>query len=109
MTPRAGRHPDLGLQPERTWLAWRRTLVSLVAASLLFLRWVPNHGRFAFVMVAVALLAALGIGLGQQRRYRHGVEAINQGRAQSPVAEVLALALACGALGLLGLYGVLRF
>jgi uncharacterized membrane protein YidH (DUF202 family) len=109
MSPGDGHHPDLGLQPERTWLAWRRTLVSLVAASLLFLRWVPYHGRFALVLVGLALLAALAIGQGQQRRYRKGVVAINQGRAQPALAEVGALALACAALGLLGVYAVIAF
>lgn len=102
-------HADAGLQPERTWMAWRRTLLSLVAASLLCLRWVPHHGRFAYVLVALALLAALAIGLGQQRRYRQSIAAINNGRAAAPVIEVLALAVACAALGALGLYGVLMF
>lgn len=102
-------HADAGLQPERTWMAWRRTLLSLVAASLLCLRWVPQHGRFALVLVALALLAALAIGLGQQRRYRQSIAAINDGRAAPPVLEVLALAVACAALAALGLYGVLMF
>lgn len=102
-------HADAGLQPERTWMAWRRTLLSLVAASLLCLRWVPHHGRFAFVLVGLALLVALAIGLGQQRRYRQGISAINGGRAAPPLIEVFALAIACAMLGALGLYGVLMF
>lgn len=107
MRPSLGHHADLGLQPERTWLAWRRTLVSLVAASLLFLRWVPHHGDFAYLMVGLALTAALAIGLGQQRRYQRGVQAMHVGRAQAPWAEVLALALVCATLGALGIYAVL--
>lgn len=106
MRPSHGQHADLGLQPERTWLAWRRTLVSLVGASLLFLRWVPHHGPFAYLMVGVALAAALAIGSSQQRRYRRGVRAMRQGRGQAPWAEVLALALTCSALGALGIYAV---
>ncbi|MBF7141194.1 MULTISPECIES: DUF202 domain-containing protein [Pseudomonas] len=100
-------HADVGLQPERTWLAWRRTLLSLVGASLLFLRWVPHHGAFAFVLVGVALAAALGIGARQQRRYHQGIAAINSGAPAAPILEVFALALACAVLGLLGLYAVL--
>lgn len=107
MRPSYGQHADLGLQPERTWLAWRRTLVSLVAASLFFLRWVPHHGRFAYLMVGLALAAALAIGVGQQRRYQRSVQAMHLGRGQAPWAEVLALALACTALGALGIYAVL--
>ncbi|WP_263262486.1 DUF202 domain-containing protein [Pseudomonas sp. RIT-PI-S] len=109
MSPSAGHHKDLGLQPERTWLAWRRTLLSLVAVSLLFLRWLPQHGRLALALVALALSAAGMIAAGQQRRYRYGVRAINQGRARPPVTEVCALALACTGLGALGLYVVIAF
>jgi uncharacterized membrane protein YidH (DUF202 family) len=100
-------HADAGLQPERTWLAWRRTLLSMVGASLLFLRWVPHHGTFAFVLVGLALATAIGIGARQQQRYHQGIAAINSGGPAAPVAEVFALALACAVLGLLGLYGVL--
>lgn len=99
-------HPDAGLQPERTNLAWRRTLLSLVGASLLCLRWLPHHRVFAILLVGLTLAAALGIGAALASRYRQGVSAINRGRAIPAVAEVMALTLACAAFGLLGLYAV---
>ncbi|WP_202988097.1 DUF202 domain-containing protein [Pseudomonas typographi] len=102
-------HQDAGLQPERTLLAWRRTLFSLVGASMLFLRWVPQHGPFAASLVALALLAGGGIWLGQWRHYRINVEGISQNRAPSPVLEILALGGTACALGGLGLYVVAAF
>lgn len=53
-TPRS----DPGLQPERTSLAWQRTAISFVAASLLFLRWATQHGAVVGLVVAVAALTA---------------------------------------------------
>lgn len=53
-TPRS----DPGLQPERTSLAWQRTSISFVAASLLFLRWATQHGAVVGLVVAVAALTA---------------------------------------------------
>lgn len=105
----ASPHNDIGLQPERTLLAWRRTLLSMLAVSSLFLRWVPYHGGFALGLVGVALLAVAGIWLGQWRRYRIGVQGINDNRTPAALGEVLALGLTCAALGALGLYVVLRF
>ncbi|PVZ19643.1 MULTISPECIES: DUF202 domain-containing protein [unclassified Pseudomonas] len=102
-------HADLGLQPERTLLAWRRTLLSLAGASLLFLRWVPHHGVFAYALVALALCTAGGIWLGLQGRYRASVRGISENRAVAPLAQILALGLACMCMGGLGIYVVVRF
>lgn len=102
-------HPDAGLQPERTLLAWRRTLLSLLAVSALFLRWIPHHGAFAVALIGVAMLTVLGIWLGQWRRYRISTRAISENRPLVAPREIAALGLACALLGALGLYVVLRF
>lgn len=102
-------HSDLGLQPERTLLAWRRTLLSLAGSSLLFLRWVPHHGAFAYVLVAVALGTAGGIWLGLRRRYHSSVRGISENRPTAPLGEILALGMACVSIGVLGIYVVVRF
>jgi uncharacterized membrane protein YidH (DUF202 family) len=102
-------HPDVGLQPERTLLAWRRTLLSLLAVSTLFLRWIPHHGAFAFGLIAVAMLTVLAIWLGQWRRYRISSRGICENHGPTALAEIAVLALACSALGALGIYVVLEF
>ncbi|WP_035917995.1 DUF202 domain-containing protein [Knoellia sinensis] len=56
-TPRT----DAGLQPERTSLAWQRTAISFVAASLLFLRWGQQHGQIVALVVVVSALVATWI------------------------------------------------
>lgn len=102
-------HHDVGLQPERTLLAWRRTLLSLLAVSTLFLRWIPHHGAFAFGLIGVAMLSVVMIWLGQWRRYRVSARAISENRTPVALPEIAALGLACSVLGALGLYVVLRF
>jgi uncharacterized membrane protein YidH (DUF202 family) len=100
---------DAGLQAERTLLAWRRTLLSLLAVSTLFLRWIPQHGAFAFGLIGVALLTVLAIWMGQWRRYRVSTLAIFENRAAVALREIAALGVACAMLGALGLYVVLKF
>jgi uncharacterized membrane protein YidH (DUF202 family) len=102
-------HDDLGLQPERTLLAWRRTLLSLMGVGALFLRWIPEHGPLAICLTSTALLAIGGIWLGQWRRYRVSIQGINANLTQAPLGEIIALGLACCLIGALGLYVVLRF
>jgi len=102
-------HHDTGLQPERTLLAWRRTLLSLLAVSTLFLRWIPHHGVFAFGLIGIAMLTVAGIWLGQWRRYRVSTRAISENRTPVALGEIAALGVACTVLGALGLYVVLRF
>ncbi|KGN37715.1 DUF202 domain-containing protein [Knoellia subterranea] len=65
-TPRT----DDGLQPERTSLAWQRTAISFVGASLLFLRWGQQHGPAVAVVVVVAGLVATWIFFHARIRLR---------------------------------------
>jgi uncharacterized membrane protein YidH (DUF202 family) len=88
--PHAG-HQDEGLQPERTLLAWGRTLLAMLVASLFFLRWMPHHGRFAGGLIALTLLGALLIWLSQRRRYQCRVEGISRARFPADVKGVLGL------------------
>lgn len=98
---------DPGLQPERTALAWGRTLTALVGSSLLFLRWVPGHGLFAVVLVLAALGAALGIYLSQRRRYARGVAGVSRGRVDADVVAVMCTSSAVLAMAAMGIYTVL--
>lgn len=98
---------DPGLQPERTSLAWGRTMTALVGSSLLFLRWVPAHGWFAGTLVIAALAAALGIYLSQRRRYARSVAGVSLGRVDADVVAVMCTSSAVLAMGGLGIYTVL--
>ncbi len=100
-------HRDPGLQPERTSLAWGRTMTALVASSLLFLRWVPSHGWFAGALVLGALAIALGIYASQRIRYARSVQGIARGRVDADVVAVLCTAFAVVALCGFGIFTVL--
>ncbi len=65
-------HADPGLQPERTSLAWGRTVVSCCAATAILLRWMGHFGAAVLALIALLVAAALTILLSQRRRYdRH--------------------------------------
>lgn len=62
---------DPGLQPERTMLAWRRTMLTASAVLLICARaWTdqPSPTRLATLAVLGASTAVLGVGLAQRRR-----------------------------------------
>jgi uncharacterized membrane protein YidH (DUF202 family) len=61
---------DPGLQPERTGLAWRRTMISLAVVSLAGVRFLHSEGAWLFVPVLVGLVAAIALLVGSERRYR---------------------------------------
>ncbi|CAL8900039.1 hypothetical protein KVA01_04150 [Kocuria varians] len=102
-------HEDPGLQPERTALAWGRTLMTLCTAAALYLRWLPTHGTFVLTLFAVALCVAAGIYGTQRRRYRRAATGI-AGEWLTPDAVAVGLtAGACLVLGVLGLVTILVF
>ena len=105
--PRLPLHDDPGLQPERTSLAWGRTLLTMLTVSALFLRWLPYHGVFVGVPVAISLATALGIWTTQQRRYRRSASGLKSGRIQADALSTLWLGSAVFLLGALGLYTVI--
>lgn len=100
-------HGDPGLQPERTALAWGRTVLTLIAASAMSLRWLPEQGPFVLAMFALTIAAGSGIYLTQRRRYRRSVEGIRAGRLAPDAAAVFWTAGACVVLGALGIWLVL--
>ncbi|MFE4837313.1 DUF202 domain-containing protein [Arthrobacter sp. NPDC056691] len=100
-------HGDPGLQPERTALAWGRTVLTLIAASAVTLRWIPDQGPFVLAMFGLTVTAGSGIYLTQRRRYRRSIEGIRSGRLTPDTAAVLWTAGACVALGAVGIWLVL--
>ncbi|WP_026927840.1 YidH family protein [Granulicoccus phenolivorans] len=90
---------DRGLQPERTFLAWQRTNLSLLAATLVIARLVSLHDLlFGAVIAGVGLLIVSAITVRTQRRYRrvhrvlHAGDALPGGRANLAMTGMLLLA-----------------
>ncbi|MFN3866366.1 MAG: DUF202 domain-containing protein [Demequina sp.] len=95
---------DEGLQAERTLLAWRRTALSFVVASLVGIQVMADAGA------AVIALALAGVGLGAiayvvaSARYRTAhAQLMTYGTSPRPglalvamSASVLVLGIACG-------------
>jgi len=94
---------DLGLQPERTIFAWNRTMVSLLAASAVFLRWLPYHGASVLILVALTSILALGILASQRTRYRKMARGVEMEQVSADVAAVLFTA---GSVVLLGVCAI---
>jgi len=100
-------HGDPGLQPERTALAWGRTVLTLIAASAICLRWIPEQGPFVLAMFVLTIAAGSGIYFTQRRRYGRSVEGIRDGRLSPDVSAVFWTAGACVVLGAIGVWLVL--
>lgn len=100
-------HVDLGLQPERTSLAWARSVVSLFVASAILLRWIPFYGIWILPAVGVLWIAALALQVTQERRYRRGVEGIVAGELRPNVKSICALAGVVTLVGIMSIVFVL--
>ena len=96
-------HGDPGLQPERTALAWGRTMLALVTASAFFLRWLPTYGPPILMLFAVSGGAALAIYLTQRRRYRVRSHGLAGESIEADLSAVLWTAFAGVVLGALGI------
>lgn len=92
-----------GLQPERTVIAWNRTMVSFLIASVVFLRWLPHYGAGVIYLVALSMLLALGIFASQRARYRKMSRGV---RAERVSADVLAVLLTAGTVLALGVCAI---
>ena len=102
-TPRV----DAGLQPERTALAWQRTAISFLAASLLFLRWATQHGPVVAVVVALAALTATWTFFHTRTRLRRVAHHFPAPGLEPATGEVLVVTAASAALGAAALWVVL--
>lgn len=100
------RHDDPGLQPERTLLAWRRTLLTLIGVCLLFLRWIPPFGWVALLPVILSLIAGILIQIGLNARYRKSARGMTQERIPPPLREVAVLGCTVMVLSLVGVVAV---
>ncbi|WP_026551673.1 DUF202 domain-containing protein [Arthrobacter sp. H20] len=104
---RGSKPTDPGLQPERTTLAWGRTLLALVVSGVLFVRWLPQYGWFAGILIAALLTAALGIYVSQRLRYNRNLNGMSTGALKAEVGAVLWISAVVVAVGAAGIYAVL--
>ena len=100
-------HGDPGLQPERTALAWGRTMLALVTASAFFLRWLPTYGPPILMLPAISGGAALAIYLTQRRRYQARSHGLAGESIEADLTAVFWTAAAGVVLGGLGIVVVL--
>jgi uncharacterized membrane protein YidH (DUF202 family) len=85
---------DPGLQPERTELAWRRTLLSLAAGALVSVRVLPSVlGDWTIATGLGGVLAAGLLWVLAHRRHR-GVAEVFRGRSPASAMPGGALLLA---------------
>lgn len=96
---------DPGAQPERTRLAWRRTLLSATACALLLFRLAFSRGLdpVGAVGLALALLCWLALLAMTDRRVR----AMTRPRPVGVARLLAAVALVCVLMGLLGVLLIL--
>nr|ART89981.1 putative membrane protein [uncultured bacterium] len=94
------------LQPERTLLAWRRTLLTLIVVCTIFLRWIPHFGLIALLPIMVSLAASLLIQLALNSRYRKSARGLKNERIPAPLREVVVLGATVMVLSVVGIYAV---
>jgi uncharacterized membrane protein YidH (DUF202 family) len=77
---------DVGLQPERTALAWRRTALALAVGSLIGARVLSEDlGVWAAAPAALGVVAAVAVFVVAQRRYRSAHHALTRRPADRPL------------------------
>ena len=104
MTDHPTPRDDAGLQPERTTLAWQRTAISFLAASLLFLRWGAQHGPVVGVGVVMAAVTAPWTCFHTRPRLRRVAHHFPSPGLEPATGEVLVVTLATTALAVAALW-----
>lgn len=100
-------HKDPGLQPERTNLAWGRTVLAFITAAAICLRWVSHHGPFVLALFALAIGTGTAIYATQRTRYARSSTGITAEQVAADIRGVLGLTAATVILGAAGLYVIL--
>ncbi len=94
---------DPGLQPERTRLAWRRTLLALTVVALAGMRLLPEAlGPAGAVLPALALGAVAALWWLARRHNRRVDAALADERSLPGGAAVALLASTCGIVAVCG-------
>lgn len=105
---------DPGLQPERTFLAWQRTVLALAVACALAVRFTAPHIGAAAIIAGIAGLGlAIAAYIGVRYRYRRAHSALQKSAAlytvgSGPLAALAASTFMLGVLAALFLWGGTR-
>lgn len=96
-------HPfDPGLQPERTMLAWSRTVLALAVGSLVYARIAAaTIGLWAWALAGAGLAVATVVAVQSRKRYGYTHRSLTLGRVK--LADGLLPAILAGAVGTAGL------
>lgn len=98
------RPPDLdrdpGLQPERTSLAWGRTVLGYLVVATVPVKTAPPAGISAVVSALVYLGVAVVVALWRTPRHDRHLREMHTGHSGPPVLEVLALSTVTAALAI---------
>lgn len=93
---------DAGLQPERTRLAWRRTVLALIAGGVLALRALPLRlGAWGLALGIAGMATAVLIAAAAARRQVRVASALRAARPLPPAGALLAAVAGLVALGAL--------
>lgn len=85
-------HEDPGLQPERTYLAWQRTILASSVCCLAIIKVISTFGVAVYLLSGILLSSFLVILLTQRRRYVQAVTTFKAGRVAPSPSSVLLLA-----------------
>ncbi len=100
--PRTEPSHDVGLQAERTAMAWERTALGVGGVSAMML-----HGTTSNLLTALPGMLGLGVALGllvmAQLRYEHTVRRIGDGLTPAAAPLVLTLAVTVATLAVLSI------
>jgi uncharacterized membrane protein YidH (DUF202 family) len=105
---------DPGLQPERTFLAWQRTVLALAVACAVAVRFTaPQIGAAAVIAGIAGLGLAIAAYIGVRYRYRRAHSALQKFAAlytvgSGPLAALAASTFMLGVLAALFLWGGTR-
>lgn len=98
---------DVGLQPERTYLAWTRTGLAFAAVAALLIRRASAGHAWLMVFGLPAAIATAFVLLRAQWRYRRTVARVQQGLSPYEPRLVAAVAVAACLVSIGGLVAVL--